>query len=201
MTVPTLGQRRAEKRKIEILEAALAVLSEDGYGSASMDKIAERALLTRVGLYKHFKDKSTLMVALREYKLLELAEVVARAVALETGFEAQLRAVVATTVQYQRHNQGFFHVLLSSSFSSDIEADLSLKPFLHTIAGVFELGFLEGRLNPVDPTLYAGMLTTLVFQPSIKRAFVPADFSGPPDNLAELISNVFLHGVLIGKAQ
>ncbi len=196
MTVPTLGQRRAEKRKIEILEAALAVLSEDGYGSASMDKIAERALLTRVGLYKHFKDKTTLMVALREYKLLELAQRVAAVVGQQTGFEKQLRAVVQETVQYQSENQGFFHVLLSSSFSSDLQADLSLKPFIYIISSVFALGFAEQRLRPADPLEYAGMLTTLVFQPSIKRAFVPSDFSVPPTNLADLISDVFLYGVL-----
>lgn len=195
--IPTLQQRRATKRKSEILAAALEVLSKDGYSHASMDKIAERALLTRVGLYKHFKDKRTLMLALRQHKLLELAQLVAAAVALESGFEAQLRAVVRQTVQYQGENQGFFHLLLSSSFSSDISADLSLKPFIYTVAGVFELGFAEKILRPADPLDYAGLLTGLVFEPSIKRAFVPLPANYTPSaDIADLIADVFLHGVL-----
>ena len=198
MNAPTLGQQRNHKRKIEILEAALAVLSEDGYGHASMDKIAERALLTRVGLYKHFKDKNTLILALREYKLGQLAEQVSRALAPIPDFETKLRTVVSQTMLYQQHNQGFFRVLLSSSFSQDFAVDLAIKPFIHTIEAVFQLGLEQGVIKIAHPLEYAGLLTTLVFEPSIKRAFIPIpnDFE-PPSHLAELISGVFLHGVLL----
>jgi AcrR family transcriptional regulator len=196
-SAPTLRQRRSERRKTEILEAALKVLSEDGYTHASMDKIAEQALLTRVGLYKHYKDKNTLMVALREYKLLELSERVRVALEDIDGFEARLRVAVHETVQYQRDHPGFFRVLLASSFSSDLKADLSLKPFLYTLAGIFEGGMLEDSIHPADPLEYAGLLTTLVFEPSIKQAFVPAPLGdAPPEHIAVLISNIFLRGVL-----
>ncbi len=194
----TLTQRRASKRKIEILEAALAVLSEDGYSRASMDKIAERALLTRVGLYKHFRDKHSLIAALRQYKLLELTEQVRAALQAAPDFENKLRTVVQETLFYQSQNQGFFRVLLSSSFSSDLSADDSLKPFIYVVAEVFALGLESGLLHPADPLEYAGLLTTLVFEPSIKQAFItlPKDFA-PPSHLGELISRVFLQGVLI----
>ncbi len=193
----TLRQRRSDKRKTEILEAALWVLSEDGYNHASMDKIAEKALLTRAGLYKHFKDKSTLVVALREYKLLELAAQVKAALSLETDFEAQLCAVVKVTLEYQTQNQGFFRVLLASSFSSDLNVDFSLKPFLYAVAGVFELGLQQNLIHPADPLEYAGLLATLVFEPSIKQAFVPHTLEHlPPPTSPELISSIFLRGVL-----
>ncbi len=193
----TLTQRRALKRKTEILEAALAVLSEDGYSRASMDKIAERALLTRVGLYKHFRDKPSLIAALREYKLLELTQKIQTALQAMPDFENKLRAIVQTTLLYQSHNQGFFRVLLSSSFSSEQSADDSLKPFIYAVTEVFALGLEQGLLHPADPLEYAGLLTTLVFEPSIKQAFIslPADFA-PPSHLGELISRVFLQGVL-----
>jgi len=197
---PTPRQRRAERRKIEILEAALGVLSEDGYTQASMDRIAERALLTRVGLYKHYKDKNTLVVALRQHKLLELAQRVQAAVEQSTGFEAKLSAAVRQTVQYQREHPGFFRVLLASSFSSDLGADYSLKPFLDTLAAIFEQGLLEASIRPGDPLEYAGLLATVVFEPSIKQAFVPEPLGDtPPQHLAETISNIFLHGVMRPK--
>jgi AcrR family transcriptional regulator len=193
---PTLRERRSEKRKLEILEAALEVLSEDGYSSASMDKIAERALLTRVGLYKHFRDKVSLVIALRQHKLLEIADVVQNAVALETDFEGQLRAAVRETVRYQTENQGFFRVLLASGFSSDLTVDHSLKPYLGVLAAIFALGAKQKRIQ-ADPWDCAGLLATLAFSPSIKRAFVPLELGyTPPEHLADLITNVFLHGVM-----
>lgn len=197
MTVPTLGQRRNHKRKIEILEAALAVLSEDGYGNASMDKIAERALLTRVGLYKHFKDKITLILALREYKLGQLAERVKIALVPLSDFETRLRTIVLETISYQRENQGFFRVFLASSFSNDFAVDLAIKPLIYTIAEVFQLGLEQGLIRNAKPIEYASLLTTMMFEPSIKRAFMPSpnDFESPA-HLAELISSVFLNGIL-----
>jgi|GEM_PF-1957265 len=196
----TPRQRRAARRKIEILEAALRVLSEDGYTQASMDKIAEQALLTRVGLYKHYKDKNTLVVALREHKLLELAERVQVAIENERGFEARLRVAVHETVQYQREHPGFFRVLLASSFSSDLGADYSLKPFLHTLTSIFEQGQSEGTIYPGDPLEYAGLLATVVFEPSIKQAFVPEPLGQtPPEHIAQTISNIFLYGLMRPK--
>jgi AcrR family transcriptional regulator len=198
MNLVSLGQRRAEKRKIEILEAALAVLCEDGYGNASMDKIAERALLTRVGLYKHFKDKSTLILALRQYKLHQLAERVKMALTPIPDFETRLRTIVLETILYQAQNQGFFRVLLASSFSNEFAVDLAIKPLIYTIAEVFRLGLEQGLIRQADPLDYAGLLTTLIFEPSIKRAFIPSpdDFKAP-SHIAELIANVFLHGVML----
>jgi AcrR family transcriptional regulator len=198
MNLVSLGQRRAEKRKIEILEAALAVLCEDGYGHASMDKIAERALLTRVGLYKHFKDKSTLILALREYKLHQLAERIKNALILIPDFETRLRTIVLETIVYQRENQGFFRVLLASSFSNEFAVDLAIKPLIYTIAEVFQLGLEQKLIRQGSALEYAGLLTTLIFEPSIKRAFIPSldDFE-MPEHVARLIANLFLHGVML----
>lgn len=173
------------------------MLSEDGYTHASMDKIAEQALLTRVGLYKHYKDKNSLVVALREYKLLELAQRVQAAVELSESFETRLRVAVHETVQYQREHPGFFRVLLASSFSSDLSADYSLKPFVYVLARIFEQGLLEGLLHPADPLEYAGLLATLALEPSIKQAFVPEPAGHtPPPHIAETISSLFLRGLL-----
>ena len=196
MTAPTLRERRGDKRKREILEAALSVMTEDGYGSASMDRIAAAALLTRVGLYRHFKDKVALVTALRAHKLLELSERVKAAVQLESSLEARVTAVISETFSYQAQNEGFFRVLFASSFSHELSADTSLKPFLYAVAAVFEdLPITNRDLEPID---CAALLAMLAFGPSIKRAFVPSD-AGPPPHSPELIARVFLRGVLQGS--
>jgi AcrR family transcriptional regulator len=189
---PTLRERRREKRTLEILSAALEVFSNDGYANASMDRIAERALLTRVGLYKYFPDKPHLAIALREWKLSELAERVISALETQTTLEGRVQAIAFESIAFQNEHQGFFRVL----FDANVPADLSLKPLLYTIAGVLEQAQQQGLVHG-DPLELAGLLTTLVFEPSIKQHFVivPKPYTAP-DHLAALISSVFLHGAL-----
>lgn len=193
MTAPTLRERRSDQRKREILEAALQVMTEEGYSNASMDRIAAAALLTRVGLYRHFKDKAGLVTALRAYKLLELSERVKTAVQLEVSLQARVTAVIRETFLYQTQNEGFFRVLFASSFSHELSADTSLKPFLYAVAAIFEeLPIASRDLAPID---CAGLLAMLAFGPSVKRAFVSMP-SGDAPHSAELIARVFLHGIL-----
>ena len=195
----TLRERRAEKRRVEILEAALDVFTEEGYTNASMDRIAERALLTRVGLYKHFRDKTTLVAALRTHKLLELTERIRQRVSSETSFEAQVRAIVSETAHYQTEHQGFIRVLLASSFASEAHADGALLPYLHLLARVIAEGLGLPEEHAIEN---AGVLASLAFMPSIKSAFIPLppDYAPAPEML-EHVSNVYLHGVQHAKTK
>jgi AcrR family transcriptional regulator len=189
---PSLRERRRERRTLEILEAALEVFSLDGYGNASMDRIAERALLTRVGLYKYFPDKQHLAVALREWKLEELASRIQTALEPQTTLEDQVRTIAEQSIAFQNEHQGFFRVL----FDASVPADLSLKPFLYTVANVLEAAVRNKQIQG-DPFELAGLLASMVFEPSIKQHFVivPKPYNAPK-HLPELIANVFLNGIL-----
>jgi AcrR family transcriptional regulator len=189
---PTLRERRRERRTLEILEAALEIFSLDGYGNASMDRIAERALLTRVGLYKYFPDKQHLAIALREFKLEELANRIQTALEPQTSLEHQIRTIAEESIAFQNEHQGFFRVL----FDASVPADLSLKPFLYTVATVLEEAVKTCEVQG-DPLELAGLLATMVFEPSIKQHFVivPKPYTAPK-HLPELICKVFLNGIL-----
>ena len=56
-----------ENRKEDIFTAAVACFNENGYYKASMDMIAERANMTKRGLYYHFKSKDELFIELFKY--------------------------------------------------------------------------------------------------------------------------------------
>jgi AcrR family transcriptional regulator len=186
MTPPsTLRERRRERRTLEILEAALEIFSLEGYANASMDRIAERALLTRVGLYKYFPDKQHLAVANRIQTALEP----------QTTLAQQVRTIAEESITFQNEHQGFFRVL----FDASVPADLSLKPFLYTVANVLEEAVKNSEIEG-DPLELAGLLASMVFEPSIKQHFVivPKPYTAPP-HLPELICKVFLNGILKPK--
>src|SRR4051794_15053756 len=62
---------RAEGRdgRAALLEAALAVFAERGFGEASVDEIADRAGYSKGALYWHFESKDELFFALLEERI------------------------------------------------------------------------------------------------------------------------------------
>jgi len=61
---PERRRMRPEDRRRAILDAALAVFAEAGFGSASLNDVAEAAGVTKGCLYHHFDSKEALLVAL-----------------------------------------------------------------------------------------------------------------------------------------
>ncbi len=60
------ARTRSDRRRAEILRAALDVIAERGYRAASLASVAERVGLTQQGLLHHFPTKEALLVAVLE---------------------------------------------------------------------------------------------------------------------------------------
>src|SRR6476659_7747573 len=69
-----------EQRREQLIDAALSVILEQGYGGVSIEAIARAAGVTRPVIYDHFPNLGTLLRALIEREescaLAQLAEVV-----------------------------------------------------------------------------------------------------------------------------
>lgn len=90
-----MGDRQDNTQR-RILEAALAAFSQYGYQKVDMGEVAQRAGLSRQGLYKHFASKETLFRAMVDdihRTTLELAEQAA-AQAADHGPAALLSAII-----------------------------------------------------------------------------------------------------------
>ncbi len=70
---------RGDERKVQILRTAAHVFLELGYDGTSMNVIAERAKVTKPGLYYHFASKHDLMFAIMSYAMDELERATAAA--------------------------------------------------------------------------------------------------------------------------
>lgn len=65
---PATGSRAHEKQQL-ILSSALQEFVTHGYTAASMDRISEKAGVSKATVYNHFKDKETLYGALIDQKV------------------------------------------------------------------------------------------------------------------------------------
>jgi AcrR family transcriptional regulator len=94
-------QDRSHMTVEAILEATTHILTEEGYGKANTNRIAERAGISIGSLYQYFPNKESLMAALMEQHSNEIAELVESKLQhlfdapLETAIPELVRAVIA----------------------------------------------------------------------------------------------------------
>jgi AcrR family transcriptional regulator len=63
-------QVRTEQTQAKILDAALAIFSEQGFEKAQLEEVAARAGYTRGAIYAHYSSKEDLFLALMEHRVL-----------------------------------------------------------------------------------------------------------------------------------
>ncbi|MGQ0576897.1 MAG: TetR/AcrR family transcriptional regulator [Pseudonocardia sp.] len=108
-------------RERQILDAAVAVFTERGYGGASMDAVAERVGVTKPVLYTHVGSKEGLLLACITRARAELLEVTTAAVAAAGTPEEMLRSGIRAFFDYL-DAQGPTWTLLYSEPSIAMEA-------------------------------------------------------------------------------
>ena len=200
MTVTDLSPRekRRHKRRLEILGAALDVFAERGFHNASMEEIAERALLTRVSLYNHFGDKLALLQALLTSKSEELVTRIDEAVRDVEATDARLAAMVRETLAFQEANRGVLHIFLTASGLPELIGQRPLEIYIRRVADILREGVQRGDLVPTPPLATAELFTTMVFVDTL-TAYAPredAQEGAEEVDEAALLVQVFLRGVL-----
>ncbi|NJR63840.1 MAG: TetR/AcrR family transcriptional regulator, partial [Cyanobacteria bacterium CRU_2_1] len=130
-------QDRSKMTVDAILTAAAHILTEDGYDTASTNRIAERAGVSIGSLYQYFPNKEAIMTALRERHIDEMAEIVEAAVnqTAQQPIEVALHELVKACVAAHRIDPTLHQVLdeqvprLNQS-SAEAKIILLLREFL-----------------------------------------------------------------------
>ena len=106
-------------RRVQLLSAAREVFVKQGYHSAAMDEIAERAGVSKPVLYQHFPGKLDLYVALLD----DSCDVVIQAVraALESTHDNKQRvaATMMAFYSYVANAEGAFRLVFESDLTNE----------------------------------------------------------------------------------
>jgi AcrR family transcriptional regulator len=78
---------KRQRRRTEILHAALRAFRERGYHATTLDDIAEQLGIRKTALYHYFPDKEAILYECHRESLAELNRILAGARALDTGPE------------------------------------------------------------------------------------------------------------------
>ncbi len=144
----TLGKK--ENRKEVIFDAAVACFNENGYYGTSMDMIAERASMTKRGLYYHFKSKDKLFIELFHYMNKRYYEQIPHFAKTVSGPEERLRMFVETANQVLKEGTDFI------KFSQEFISISVRKPEIRKVMTTYYKEQVERVKNIVASGIEAG---------------------------------------------
>jgi AcrR family transcriptional regulator len=165
-----------EKRRRQILEKALDVFMDEGFGNATFQKIAGRCGITRTTLYIYFKNKREIF----NYSIKQLlanVEVRIHQIIGDTslGSTEKIRAVLLDVIGQFEENRRLLSVILDyllllSKSGHDPETRIRRRiiKIRHILASLVIAGVRSGEMAPVnvrivDELLY-GLLESAIFR-------------------------------------
>ncbi|QRK06963.1 TetR/AcrR family transcriptional regulator [Archangium violaceum] len=100
-----------------LLDASLALISEEGFGALSLREVARRAGVTHAAPYRHFADKEALLVAVAEEGFRVMTARMKERMARETTPEGRLRACGVAYVLFAMEHPSHFRVMFGPHFT------------------------------------------------------------------------------------
>lgn len=155
-----------DRTRALLLEVATQMIGERGFGSTSVDEIAERAGVAKGTVYYHFRSKTELVDALITEGLAPLAEQMRRSVDTSRPARESLQALVRTELAFIQSNRQFAKLLVRELWQEDRAWRETLVLIRERIVTVIqeqvERGVEAGELRrDLDPHFAASSLFAL----------------------------------------
>ena len=124
-SVPTGGDRPRglrlprDARRTQLLESALEVFSVQGYHSAAMDEIADRAGVSKPVLYQHFPGKLDLYLALLDQSCDKIIDSAQKALDSTDDNKQRVAATMSAFYDYVSSAEGAFRLVFESDLTNE----------------------------------------------------------------------------------
>ncbi|MFJ4186277.1 TetR/AcrR family transcriptional regulator [Kitasatospora sp. NPDC089509] len=177
-------QARLDAQREAVLQSAVGLLAERGYGGCTMAAVADRAGIATGSLYQHFANKAELSVQLfRRVVTHEMAAVNA-AVALRGTPRQRIAAVVETFAARALRAPRLAYALLVEPADTVVDGERLVfrRAFRDVIATEIAAAVAAGELPEQDPVLTAAALVGAVGEALAgPLAAAPPATAGPLD--------------------
>ncbi|MGQ3384266.1 TetR/AcrR family transcriptional regulator [Glutamicibacter sp. TV12E] len=123
-----------EARRRQLLQAAHQVFVAHGYHRASMDEIAEVALVSKPVLYQHFPGKRELYLALLDSHLADFSRQLDEAIESTTDNRQRVFATINTYYSYIKGESQAYRLIFESDVLSDALIAGRIEKFNNALA-------------------------------------------------------------------
>ncbi|MEU1283750.1 TetR/AcrR family transcriptional regulator [Kitasatospora sp. NPDC005856] len=157
-------QARLDAQREAVLQSAVGLLAERGYGGCTMAAVADRAGIATGSLYQHFSGKADLSVQLFRRVVTHEIDAVNAAVALRDTPRQRIAAVVETFAARALRAPRLAYALLVEPADAVVDEERLVfrRAFRDVIATEIAAAVASGELPEQDPVLTAAALVGAV---------------------------------------
>ncbi|MFF0409818.1 TetR/AcrR family transcriptional regulator [Kitasatospora sp. NPDC004745] len=157
-------QARLDAQRETVLQAAVLLLAERGYGGCTMAAVADRAGIATGSLYQHFANKAELSVELFRRVVTREMDAVNAAVAARETPQDRIAAVVETFASRALRAPRLAYALLVEPADAVVDGERLVfrRAFRDVIATEIATAVADGELPEQDPVLTAAALVGAV---------------------------------------
>lgn len=109
MPRPSMTGPQVEEKKKLIIDTALEILSQDGYGGLSMRKIAVKVGMTATNIYHYFSNKDELNIEMRRYGYIMLYERLLTVYEETKSVDERLRRMIWEFIAFSRDHAAYYN--------------------------------------------------------------------------------------------
>ncbi|MFH8794467.1 TetR/AcrR family transcriptional regulator [Streptomyces sp. NPDC017941] len=184
--------RRA--RRNQLLGAAQEVFVAQGYHSAAMDDIAERAGVSKPVLYQHFPGKLDLYLALLDQHCENLLQAVRAALASTTDNKLRVAATMDAYFGYVEDDGGAFRLVFESDLTNEPAVRERVdKVTLECAEAICEVIAEDTGLSRSESMLLASGLGGLA--QVVARYWLHSDGGVPREKAVQLLTSLAWRGI------
>ena len=187
---PTFDQQRAS-----ILQVAAQLFAQRGFEGASMAELAQACRVSKPLLYHYYRDKQHILFDIADHYIDRLIAIVAQVRAEQLPPDTHLRALVSRFMQEYQHSQAQHVVLVQDvKFLADAQRAQIVAKERRVVDAVAQA---ISALKPRLPKKTSRVPLAMILFGMINWTFTWLRADGPLtyDNMAEVVSDIFLHGV------
>jgi len=150
-------EREKEQRREAIIEAAEAVMEENGLDQFTMDEVAEKAEVSKGALYLHFKNKSALILAVCLKGSSLLNSKMSKILTKDCSGLEMIRMIGESYLQFVSEHRVYFNAFIhyenvqdreflsNSSYAKQCEE--STREAMAFVTRALQIGMQDGSIN------------------------------------------------------
>jgi len=194
-----MKRKTSGERKKGIIDSAKALIIKEGIQSVTIKNLSKKNKISEPAIYRHFKNKRAILVALIENFEDSLLQVIDRPVRIYKNPLEQLREVMRTHMVLTEEKKGILFAITAESihFNDDFLRRKILKViegYKTRIKGILQNAKKEGLLRE-DINLDAVSLTFFGLIQAAIVQFALTNYTIPPIAKFQTLWNIFLKGI------
>lgn len=127
---PTRRERQRRQTREEILDAAVAVITENGVAALNLTEVARRVGMRQPSLYQYFDSRLAVYDALFERGMIQHLELIRTAIDAARPGLAALRAIAVTTVRFSVDHPALSQLLFTPAIPGFEPSEQAYRPSL-----------------------------------------------------------------------